>query len=387
MKRLLLLLLSLLFITAPCLQAQDDNPYAQFGHEGKVLKTPQERQQFMLKIPNPDVTSEIALIGIAPNEGKYYLFDAANEVIEEDTLMDDEVARFLSVDPLTRSYPMLTPYQFGSNRPIDGIDLDGLEHAYAADGTYIGKLGELNTVVVYSYADVETQVCTVDELGCTETVTTQNVRSPDFYTLTDEEGNSVDHDVFIETASVAYGESSVGYNIVSYEEMNGIAYVYINKNKVAYAKKKEAAKKFRAGTPEQRDKTAAKRTAISATIGAYNEEDSSGGASAWDGLDQAIVKGTKMKVGGIISHAYTGGWTMNKIHFEDWKKAVKEAGKKFRAKRNDAGEWSYNKGLYRYKSTAQHGASIFWKERKPADSKQTIDQEMQSMPQPKGLKQ
>lgn len=37
------------------------------------------------------------------------------------------LARFLSVDPLTKSYPMLTPYQFGSNRPIDGIDLDGLE--------------------------------------------------------------------------------------------------------------------------------------------------------------------------------------------------------------------------------------------------------------------
>lgn len=36
--------------------------------------------------------------------------------------------KFLSVDPLTQSYPMLTPYQFASNRPIDGIDLDGLEY-------------------------------------------------------------------------------------------------------------------------------------------------------------------------------------------------------------------------------------------------------------------
>ncbi|ADR20259.1 hypothetical protein MATR_21250 [Marivirga tractuosa] len=38
------------------------------------------------------------------------------------------IAKFLSVDPLTKSYPMLTPYQFASNRPIDGIDLDGLEY-------------------------------------------------------------------------------------------------------------------------------------------------------------------------------------------------------------------------------------------------------------------
>lgn len=34
---------------------------------------------------------------------------------------------FLSVDPLTASYPMLTPYQFASNGPIRNIDLDGLE--------------------------------------------------------------------------------------------------------------------------------------------------------------------------------------------------------------------------------------------------------------------
>ncbi len=43
------------------------------------------------------------------------------------------IAKFLSVDPLTSSYPMLTPYQFASNRPIDGIDLDGLEYKNAND--------------------------------------------------------------------------------------------------------------------------------------------------------------------------------------------------------------------------------------------------------------
>jgi RHS repeat-associated protein len=40
-------------------------------------------------------------------------------------------ARFLSVDPLTKSYPMLTPYQFASNMPINSIDLDGLEQLVA----------------------------------------------------------------------------------------------------------------------------------------------------------------------------------------------------------------------------------------------------------------
>jgi RHS repeat-associated protein len=42
-------------------------------------------------------------------------------------IYDPRLGRFLSVDPLTKKYPELTPYQFASNRPIDGIDQDGLE--------------------------------------------------------------------------------------------------------------------------------------------------------------------------------------------------------------------------------------------------------------------
>jgi RHS repeat-associated protein len=37
------------------------------------------------------------------------------------------IARFPSVDPITKEYPELTPYQFASNTPIQAIDLDGLE--------------------------------------------------------------------------------------------------------------------------------------------------------------------------------------------------------------------------------------------------------------------
>ena len=40
---------------------------------------------------------------------------------------DTRIARFISVDPLTKKFPMLTPYQFASNTPIQAIDLDGLE--------------------------------------------------------------------------------------------------------------------------------------------------------------------------------------------------------------------------------------------------------------------
>ena len=38
-----------------------------------------------------------------------------------------QLGKFLSVDPLTASYPWYTPYQFAGNMPINANDLDGLE--------------------------------------------------------------------------------------------------------------------------------------------------------------------------------------------------------------------------------------------------------------------
>jgi RHS repeat-associated protein len=42
-------------------------------------------------------------------------------------IYDPRLGRFLSVDPLFKSYPWYTPYQFAGNKPIISIDLDGLE--------------------------------------------------------------------------------------------------------------------------------------------------------------------------------------------------------------------------------------------------------------------
>ena len=42
-------------------------------------------------------------------------------------IYDSRLGRFLSVDPLTKSYPWYSPYQFAGNKPIIAIDLDGLE--------------------------------------------------------------------------------------------------------------------------------------------------------------------------------------------------------------------------------------------------------------------
>jgi len=42
-------------------------------------------------------------------------------------IYSERLGRFLSVDPITKSYPFYTPYQFAGNSPILSLDLDGLE--------------------------------------------------------------------------------------------------------------------------------------------------------------------------------------------------------------------------------------------------------------------
>jgi len=57
-------------------------------------------------------------------------------------IYDTRLARFLSVDPLTSKYPQWSPYPFAMNRPIDGIDMDGLEHVFY-DAVPMGDKGML----------------------------------------------------------------------------------------------------------------------------------------------------------------------------------------------------------------------------------------------------
>ncbi len=45
-------------------------------------------------------------------------------------IYNPNIAKFLSVDPLTKGYPYYTPYQFAGNKPIVAIDLDGAEEKY-----------------------------------------------------------------------------------------------------------------------------------------------------------------------------------------------------------------------------------------------------------------
>lgn len=72
------------------------------------------------------------------------------------------IARFLSGDPLMKDYPMLTPYQFASNRPIEGFDLEGLEfvpnYARIAEGLKSQKIIDHRTIIHKSLYELSRNV-------------------------------------------------------------------------------------------------------------------------------------------------------------------------------------------------------------------------------------
>ena len=61
-------------------------------------------------------------------------------------IYSERLGKFLSVDPITKKYPELTPYQFASNTPIQAIDLDGLEKYIMTYKVVDGKDVVLNFV-------------------------------------------------------------------------------------------------------------------------------------------------------------------------------------------------------------------------------------------------
>ena len=85
------------------------------------------------------------------------------------------LGRFLSVDPLTSSYPYYTPYQFAGNMPIAAIDLDGLEQYVVI--YYKNQDQEITKIQVRSVFDNNKEVLDqhIHKVGSTEDIAKGNV--------------------------------------------------------------------------------------------------------------------------------------------------------------------------------------------------------------------
>ncbi len=92
-------------------------------------------------------------------------------------IYNPSLGRFLSVDPLYKSYPWYTPYQFAGNKPIIAIDLDGMEEKI----TIAGSLSRNKPAT-----QVETSISWLDKMkahdaainGVIERLDMQELKSP-----------------------------------------------------------------------------------------------------------------------------------------------------------------------------------------------------------------
>lgn len=122
MKKTSLLLLFGLFILRGPIFAQ--NPYESLGKIAPVLTLSAGKyEEFMTNDTLVHIGS--VLFNTLTHEVVAFVDDDSVRLMEADM-----TTRFLSVDPLGRKFPELTPYQFAGNTPIQAIDLDGLEPFY-----------------------------------------------------------------------------------------------------------------------------------------------------------------------------------------------------------------------------------------------------------------
>jgi RHS repeat-associated protein len=198
------------------------------------------------------------------------------------------LCRFLSVDPLTKDYPYLTPYQFASNSPISGIDLDGLEYYYAADGKFLGQGSDSDNKEV--------------RLG---KITSKTKSGQNIITAVDLKGQTQsqwivihnNHDEFKAMAGVLYAEAD-GTTPEAVHEVAAIYSVLENRanyegttvqEQMTVAKGVNGANATEADKINQADKVGmtAKKEAVFAGLikGILSETDFSNGAFYWDGKD------------------------------------------------------------------------------------------------------
>ncbi len=119
-------LLSTMMVFALC-TAQAQNPWEKYGYTPpKVLTLSDGKYEEFF--PNDTIT-QIGSVMFNTITNEVVAFVDTKQEDDDISLRPEVISRFLSIDPLEKQFPMLTPYQYASNRPIDGIDIDGLEYA------------------------------------------------------------------------------------------------------------------------------------------------------------------------------------------------------------------------------------------------------------------
>jgi hypothetical protein len=135
--------------------AQNSNPYEQFGYQPKNQYVMTKNYDGLLLVnKDSSATSKKMLINF--KEKQISVINDSDKTINTFAFSEDDFARFLSSDLLTKQYPMLSPYQYAANRPIDGIDLDGLEFLPFQKSMYRMQYGTITSDQILGSGETQT---------------------------------------------------------------------------------------------------------------------------------------------------------------------------------------------------------------------------------------
>jgi RHS repeat-associated protein len=114
----------------------------QFTYYEAVVITATDYYPFGLEMPGRTFQSGNYRYGFNGKENDRNGSWSGNQLVQDYgfRLYNPAIGKFLSVDPITKDYPELTPYQFASDCPISAIDLDGLEIYNPFTGKGFGPL-------------------------------------------------------------------------------------------------------------------------------------------------------------------------------------------------------------------------------------------------------
>ena len=97
-------------------------------------------------VPNRHGNTSSYRYGFNGKEKDDELKGEGNVINYEARFFDPRVGRFLSLDPLSKKFPMLSPFQFANNTPIWAVDLDGLEARVYTDLTFFSPHSFLTVI-------------------------------------------------------------------------------------------------------------------------------------------------------------------------------------------------------------------------------------------------
>ncbi len=274
-------------------------------------------------------------------------------------IYNPSLGKFLSVDPLTKEYPWFTPYQFASNSPIAGVDIDGLEFYYAADGSLIGQIGDDVQVRVVAAKDVKAVNGWIIWANRTDNV--------DYQAKAENQANQystalgVTQEQLLAFASVIDNESGGGkdesYAIANVtmnfldeggsSDLKTLEDVTMHKNSFARGAKQEYYTEFKAKNKWQQNAKFGVGAAINA-IGFSKKlkgfTDNTNGADSWDGKD-------------LISTKYE-----NSHRDYKWALDSKTLIEQYRKENNGGVKtslWTYKKTEYQIEATKIIGKTLF----------------------------